>query len=695
MHAIIFPRVLALTLVAWTCAGAFAAGPVVHRPILDSAGVVHRVQACADPACMDVYSACLATLKPGDDDAECLKKTMQCQEACAKKLQRSDSNFGSKSAASTAQDRENCFGKHADNDRRIRGCSQIIERGGDDRYVAGAYTARGVAYRKKGQLGIAISNYDQAIKLNPEAPGIYSSRGYAYRLQGQLDKAISDYNQAIKLDPKDPRVYYARGYAYSKKGDVDKASADYMQARKLDPKYNKGTRGAEKKQPARRVQQRTAASEGATSKDSDCLKKSGEASIRACTRIIETKRFNGKPADPAVLGASYSNRGSEYRELKQYDRAISDFRKGLSLAPNNKTIRGNLAKAYAAIAYDHYQSKRYDRAISSYDEALKFASQGQRKAGLLSNRGAAYEGNKQYRKAIADYRVAVKLDPDLTGTKKRLAALERRASSTKPIVRTGTSRATRTNSIRPNNADCWFGAGEPAIRACEAIHSGDAEVTTSEKLGLANAAGAYHLAMLGKLKLAKAHCDLAEILASGPWPLVCRGLILEMEGKRKQAMSKYEQAKKLHSDFYVARVAQDGIYRVMRRKPSAFAGCWFLLGRQRVSACSRLIKSSDSRKSFAYAYRGLGFMQQGRLESAEADCKRAHAMKRSSYSYRCLADLYERKGKKAEALKVYLAAYNADPSSIYVINQLATLGVKKPYISPEYDDCDSIFDIDC
>jgi len=74
-------------------------------------------------------------------------------------------------------------------------------------------------------------------------------------------------------------------------------------------------------------------------------------------------------------------------------------------------------------------------------------------------------------------------------------------------------------------------------------------------------------------------------------------------------------------------------------------------------------------------------MQQGRLERAEADCRKAlEATKYPSplISYICLADVFERKGNRAEALQAYLAAYEAQPGNEYVVKQLATLGVRKP-----------------
>src|SRR6516225_9170284 len=45
-------------------------------------------------------------------------------------------------------------------------------------------------------------------------PSMPVSRGNAYLGQGKFDKAISDYNDAIRLNPNNAAAYYGRGNAY-------------------------------------------------------------------------------------------------------------------------------------------------------------------------------------------------------------------------------------------------------------------------------------------------------------------------------------------------------------------------------------------------------------------------------------------------------------------------------------------------
>jgi tetratricopeptide (TPR) repeat protein len=51
-------------------------------------------------------------------------------------------------------------------------------------------------------------------------PAFYYGRGLDFYRTGDYDKAISDFNEAIRLNPKDGRDYYMRGWAYKLQGKI-------------------------------------------------------------------------------------------------------------------------------------------------------------------------------------------------------------------------------------------------------------------------------------------------------------------------------------------------------------------------------------------------------------------------------------------------------------------------------------------
>ncbi len=105
---------------------------------------------------------------------------------------------------------EDCV-QSADLERKIRGCTQIIERGTRESLEnrASAYINRGVAYTKK----------------------------------GEVDRAIADYTKAIALDPDDAEAYYNRGVVYGRKGDKEREIADFRKALEINPSYQNAKKG--------------------------------------------------------------------------------------------------------------------------------------------------------------------------------------------------------------------------------------------------------------------------------------------------------------------------------------------------------------------------------------------------------------------------------------------------------------------
>ena len=138
--------------------------------------------------------------------------------------------------AASQRDLDDC--KANDSDRRIAGCSRIIQgRGETAKTRAKAFYDRGVAYKDKGDYDHAIADYNEAIRLNPKNSIAYNNRGNAYDDKGDLAHAIADYNEAIRLNPKYDQAYENRGVAYLYSGNLAKALADVSQASKLDPKH--------------------------------------------------------------------------------------------------------------------------------------------------------------------------------------------------------------------------------------------------------------------------------------------------------------------------------------------------------------------------------------------------------------------------------------------------------------------------
>ncbi len=80
----------------------------------------------------------------------------------------------------------------------------------------------------------AISDYDQAIALNPKDFNAFNSRGQAFVVKRERDRAITDYTQAIELNPTYVEALNNRGLTYEALNRRDEAIADFRKAQSID-----------------------------------------------------------------------------------------------------------------------------------------------------------------------------------------------------------------------------------------------------------------------------------------------------------------------------------------------------------------------------------------------------------------------------------------------------------------------------
>jgi tetratricopeptide (TPR) repeat protein/S1-C subfamily serine protease len=99
-----------------------------------------------------------------------------------------------------------------------------------------AYFTRAFVYEQLQEFSQSLSDYNEAIILNPKDAGAYNNRG---NLKNKLNEpgALEDYNEAITLNPKDAGAYYNRAILKNKLNDDLGALEDYNEAITLNPKY--------------------------------------------------------------------------------------------------------------------------------------------------------------------------------------------------------------------------------------------------------------------------------------------------------------------------------------------------------------------------------------------------------------------------------------------------------------------------
>jgi tetratricopeptide (TPR) repeat protein len=253
-------------------------------------------------------------------------KADQSVAACDRVL--GDSKVSGPSRAVAFSNRCGWWWAKKDPDRALSDCNEAIR---IDRTYAVAYVNRGNAYLNKADFERAFGDFNEAIRLDPKNAWAYTARGSLYKNKGDFDHALADLNESIRLDPNYGLAFFFRGDLYKRKGDFEHALADLNDSIRLDPNYALAyfTRGS--------------------------VSYSMGNNVAALTDFSKSIQFAPDEA------AAYFNRGVAYFFIGgRIADAEADFRKAVALNPKD---------AYAALWLD--LAERRNNVPSHMAEAAK------------------------------------------------------------------------------------------------------------------------------------------------------------------------------------------------------------------------------------------------------------------------------------------------------------------------------------
>ena len=174
----------------------------------------------------------------------------------------------------------------------------------------------------------------------------------------ELDKALSEYDEAIRLDPKNGMAYCGRGAASTGKGEFDKAIASFDEAIRLDPEiadmpfYQRFRTAAESLRPYPRnskfAEEAKRGSDAFERGDFDQAIVAWDEAIRIDPNHSEVHRW----------------RGDASLNKHELDKALSEYDEAIRLDPKN-------GMAYCCRGAALTAKGEYDKAIASFDEAIR------------------------------------------------------------------------------------------------------------------------------------------------------------------------------------------------------------------------------------------------------------------------------------------------------------------------------------
>ena len=202
---------------------------------------------------------------------------------------------------------------------------------------ASQYRERADREFQRGEYELAIADYDEAIKLDPNDAYTYYRRGLVWDWQEQYEEAIADYGEAIDRKPEDYTEFYqARGRANFALKRYTLAINDYNEAIRLFPKdinsfYYRGL-----------------------------AKASHEQYEAAIADYDEAIRLSPRHAE------IYRWRGFAKFELGQYVSAIADYDEAIRIYPGDR-------KSHYQRGLANFELEEYELAISDYDKAISLS----------------------------------------------------------------------------------------------------------------------------------------------------------------------------------------------------------------------------------------------------------------------------------------------------------------------------------
>jgi len=191
----------------------------------------------------------------------------------------------------------------------------------------------GRVYLDTGQNSEAVEELKRALELAPNSDEVYRNLGHVYRRSGQSANAIAAYQKATDANPYNWENHIDLGKAYLEIGDTAKASPEFQKVTKIAPDNPIGYLDL------------------------------GSLYLREGKWSESIPEFR-KALSLAPDSATYSNLGTAYFGLKDYDQAIAMYEKAVQMTPNDEIILGNLGDAYRWSGHSSEAATAYDKAIS-------------------------------------------------------------------------------------------------------------------------------------------------------------------------------------------------------------------------------------------------------------------------------------------------------------------------------------------
>jgi tetratricopeptide (TPR) repeat protein len=288
----------------------------------------------------------------------------------------------------------NGFLKEKQLDVAVASYSSVLATAGtEEAYLA--YVGLGQAYAEQGLHAEAAAAYEQAIALEPEEARPYELLALSYSAAGNLRQAADTYKEAIALSPEDVELRQRFG-ALAQRIDQEEALEQYRTIVEMYPRVPEYRAGL-----------------------GSALLEAGrkEEGVEQLQRAIALDPFSARVR--GLVGDAYADADLLTEAAEQYERARE-------LYSNNQAHALRLGEVYARLSAQEGGEGYAEKAENALRDAEKLAGPGQEKqrARALVALGDLYADQGRMEEAIASYKEAREIYPDLRSAQNRLDKLE-------------------------------------------------------------------------------------------------------------------------------------------------------------------------------------------------------------------------------------------------------------------------------
>lgn len=239
------------------------------------------------------------------------------------------------------------------------------------------YFKNGNAQFQQGNYTAAITAYDKALALDTTYTAAYTNKGRALHAQGHYTQAQSAFGRVIALTPQSTVGYLHRAHAYRANNYPESAIVDYTTVLDINPEQVEA-----RYYRAQLYQGLDRHKEAVTDLE-----------------VVIQWRLTNMPTEDYL--DSYRLRGYSRRRLGQLLAAEEDFKKALSLDPND-------AQAYYNRGILAAHQKTSDCGVLDFTKAIQLQPDF---AKAYFRRGMVYHTQGEYKLALKDFDQVLKYNP--------------------------------------------------------------------------------------------------------------------------------------------------------------------------------------------------------------------------------------------------------------------------------------------